>query len=367
MSSKQQRVTSLITFLALLGLVGTLVFLMVKSYLLAVFLGGVVAILLAPLHRKLLRRGWRPRVSAGLLTIGAILVLFGPLLLLTHHVASQGSDFLGRVTRKDVREFNDQIATLWQNLPFVETIAPLREAVESRAFDAVDSITRAVTDGLLRLAADLPDAALQIFLGACACFFLLIDASQLLAWLQERLPLDRDVQRAIADWFMTSTVRVIWSNVAAAGTQAALLGAGFVALGLPGALLAAFVTFFLAFIPIIGTAPVWITAILYLVSQALYAKAALMLVVGVIVASADNFVRPWVLAGQKAGMHPLVTLIATFGGIQMFGIVGVVVGPLLASLLTCLLALWPIMAARLGIRGASDGKPGMVGAKPLLR
>lgn len=367
MSSKQQRVTSLITFLALLGVVGTLVFLMVKSYLLAVFLGGVVAILLAPLHRLLLRRGWRSRASAGLLTIGAILVLFGPLLLLTHHVASQGSDFLGRVTRKDVREFNDQIATLWQNLPLVEAIAPLREAVESRAFDAVDAITRAVTDGLLRLAADLPDAALQIFLGACACFFLLIDASRLLPWLQDRLPLDRDVQRAIADWFLTSTVRVIWSNVAAAGTQAALLGAGFVALDLPGALLAAFVTFFLAFIPIIGTAPVWITAILYLVSQALYAKAALMLAVGVVIASADNFVRPWVLAGQKAGMHPLVTLIATFGGIQMFGIVGVVVGPLLASLLTCLLALWPIMAARLGLRGASTAKPGMVGAKPLLR
>jgi predicted PurR-regulated permease PerM len=70
---------------------------------------------------------------------------------------------------------------------------------------------------------------------------------------------------------------------------------------------------------------------------------------GVVTGLDDNFVRPIVLKG-RGEMHPLVSLVAIFGGLQMFGFFGVFFGPIVAAVVITLLQVWPIVGRRWGLQ-----------------
>jgi predicted PurR-regulated permease PerM len=73
-----------------------------------------------------------------------------------------------------------------------------------------------------------------------------------------------------------------------------------------------------------------------------------MIVIGILTSLVDNFVRPIVLRG-RGEMHPLVSLVAIFGGIQMFGLFGVFFGPILAAIVITLMTVWPMVGRRGGL------------------
>jgi predicted PurR-regulated permease PerM len=80
-----------------------------------------------------------------------------------------------------------------------------------------------------------------------------------------------------------------------------------------------------------------------------------MVAFGLMAGLVDNFVRPLVLKGRSK-MHPLVSLVAIFGGIEMFGILGIFLGPILAAVLIALLQLWPEVGQRFGLLPGSKGR-----------
>jgi predicted PurR-regulated permease PerM len=98
----------------------------------------------------------------------------------------------------------------------------------------------------------------------------------------------------------------------------------------------------------IGSAPVWLAGALYLYLKGSVVKCVMMVGFGLITGVVDNFVRPLVLKG-RGGMHPLVSLIAIFGGIQIFGIAGVFLGPIVVAVTIALLQTWPTVAQRFGL------------------
>jgi len=88
----------------------------------------------------------------------------------------------------------------------------------------------------------------------------------------------------------------------------------------------------MSIIPGIGTALIWIPAALWLAAQGMWLKAgALIVFCGVIVGSVDNILRPR-LVGKDTEMHDLLILFSTLGGIAMFGIIGIIIGPIIAAL-----------------------------------
>jgi len=159
------------------------------------------------------------------------------------------------------------------------------------------------------------------------------------------VPLDPVVQSELTRAFQDTTVSVIWATLAAAAAQAAVLVIGFIVLGVPGAFLAGAATFLFAWIPMLGTTPIWVAGAIYLYVQSAWLKLVLMLGVGLLAGIIDNFVRPLVLKGRSS-IHPLVSLVAIFGGLELFGIMGVFFGPILITALTALLQIWPTVVRR---------------------
>ena len=147
---------------------------------------------------------------------------------------------------------------------------------------------------------------------------------------------------------------MIWATLAASAAQSAVMLLSYLTLGVPAAFLAAGATFLLAWIPLVGSSPVWLTGAIYLYTQDTILKAILMVAFGLMAGLVDNFVRPLVLQGRSK-MHPLVSLVAIFGGIEMFGILGIFLGPILAAVLIALLQLWPEIGQRFGLLPSAKG------------
>jgi predicted PurR-regulated permease PerM len=87
----------------------------------------------------------------------------------------------------------------------------------------------------------------------------------------------------------------------------------------------------LSFIPLFGTTPVTLGAAAYLFTSGRHGAALIMLAGMVIVGAADNVVRPLVASGS-GHMHPLLTLLAIFGGLAALGASGIVFGPVIAAM-----------------------------------
>jgi predicted PurR-regulated permease PerM len=212
---------------------------------------------------------------------------------------------------------------------------------------------------LLGIVGALPNVVLQSVLAMISCFFFMVDGKKFLNWLNEKLPLDGDVRKKFYTSFQDTAISTIWATIAAASAQSSIMLVSYLLLGIPGAFLAAGATFIFAWVPLVGSTPVWLLGTLYLFINDSILKTCLMLAAGGFTGVIDNFIRPLVLKG-RGDMHPLIALVAIFGGIQMFGLLGVFFGPILMSVLLSLVDVWPLVARRAAQPPEEQIIPGLV-------
>jgi predicted PurR-regulated permease PerM len=349
-----QRRTTLVAFLVLLSAVLVLTLLMVLPYVLAVIMGGILAVLAQPALQWLTGHHVPPRVAAAIVVLGVVLVLIAPLAFVVTKAIQQGIAIGHSLAEGGVslRALLDHVSG-WA---LVKTVIGSPDAFEAQARRWMQSAGTAATATIVGLAAHLPNLVLQLALASIAGFFLLVDGPRFLGWMTDKLPIAADVQRQVRQSFQETAISVIWATIAAAAAQSAVMLLSYLTLGVPAAFLAAGATFLFAWIPLVGSAPVWLAGAIYLYTQEALLHALLMVGCGLLAGIVDNVVRAMLLKGRSK-MHPLVSLVAIFGGIEMFGILGVFLGPILAAVLIALLQIWPEVGRRFGLLpGATGGE-----------
>ena len=347
-----QRRTTLVAFLVLLSAVLGLTVLMVLPYVLAVLMGGILALLSQPVLQWLTRHHVPTRVAAALVLLGVVLLLMVPLAFVVTKAIQQGITIGHNLAEGgvSVRALLDHVSG-WTP---IETLIGSPDAVETQARHWMQSVGVSATATIVGLAAHLPNLLLQLALASIACFFLLVDGHRLRDWLTDKIPIAGDVRVHVVQSFQETATSVIWATLAAAAAQSGVMLLSYLTLGVPAAFLAAGATFLFAWIPLVGSSPVWLTGAIYLYAQDALLKALLMVVLGLLTGLIDNVVRTLILQGRSK-MHPLVSLIAVFGGIEMFGLIGIFLGPILAAVLITLLQLWPAVGQRFGLLPSAPG------------
>jgi predicted PurR-regulated permease PerM len=176
-------------------------------------------------------------------------------------------------------------------------------------------------------------ALLTVVIAMWTMYYVLLDWPRIGRHLERLLPLDPSHTRALVEEFRDVGRRAFVGTVASAIIQGVLAGIGFVIFGVPhpatgGALLA-----LTSFIPVVGTLLVWVPAAIWLLTSGHLARALLLTAYCLVVLMAGNdyVVRPR-LVGNGDDTHPLLTLVALIGGISVFGVAGVIVGPVTLSL-----------------------------------
>ncbi len=337
MEKASEHRTTLVTFLLLLALALLLTFWMIRPFLLALITGGILAILADPFFRRLNLGGKRPRFSAIVVTLGVFLLVVVPLSILITLAVKQGISI-----GKNLTESPDFSLKLWVDR--INEWSPV-EGVDLQTQDWLQAATKNGTDFVLGILTHLPSLLLQLVLATVSCYFFLVDRKRFLRWMVDRIPLEPDVRKKVAESFRNTALASILAMFAAGGAQSFLVFMGFWTLGIPAMFLAGGATFICSWIPIIGSSPVWLIGVAYLFMQGSVVKAIIMLIIGLGAALADNVVRTFVLNG-RGNMHPMVSLISIFGGIGMFGLIGIFLGPILTAVTISLLQIWPLIAER---------------------
>ncbi|HLE00468.1 MAG TPA: AI-2E family transporter [Bdellovibrionota bacterium] len=334
---------SVTLFVILLALVLVATFRMVAPYLLAVLSGAIFANLSIRVFDRLVSSGFGRKWAGTIVTLAVFLLIVGPFSLLILLAVKQAT-----AIGQSLSEQNLSFQSIFEELsrwPPLRSVIGDPANIERQLRAGLQSGLKMASGWIVLLAARLPITLLQAALSGLACFFFLLDGRTFLNWLKGRVPLDPVVQSELTRAFQDTTVSVIWATLAAAAAQAAVLVIGFIVLGVPGAFLAGAATFLFAWIPMLGTTPIWVAGAIYLYVQSAWLKLVLMLGVGLLAGIIDNFVRPLVLKGRSS-IHPLVSLVAIFGGLELFGIMGVFFGPILITALTALLQIWPTVVRR---------------------
>lgn len=323
---------------------------MIAPYILSLLMAAVLAVLTSPLYRWLLSKKLSRGISASIVTLLIVVVVVVPVALFLSNALRQGMEIAEKLSDQNLLSTNSLAARI-SHWGVVDSFVGNIESLEKQLRSTISKLGGTMTQQFLALASSMPDIILQICITMIACFFFLTDGLLFLKWVDQRIPLDQDIKAELVYSFKNTTISVIWATLAAALAQALVIALGFIVLGVPNAALAAGATFIFAWIPILGSAPVALAGGIYLYIQGSTTKVVFMFIVAVVAGLIDNFVRPLVLNGRQ-NMHPLVSFVAIFGGIQLFGIFGVFLGPILAAVLIALLNAWPLVARRFGIMNA---------------
>jgi len=321
--------------LLMVFLISALFMVMIKSFLMAVFLAGIFSALSHPLYRRF--NTWvrgRQALASALTILVIILIVLLPL-----------SGLLGIVTTQAIKV--GQSATPWvqeqlaspaafsewlEKIPFYEEIQPYRETIFQKAGQLVETATRFLVSGVQAATMGTVNFLFTVAILLYAMFFFLMDGHRLLEKILFYMPLNDDDERRLLDRF-TSVARATIKGTAIIGiVQGGASGIAFAAVGIHSSVFWGTVMTVLSIIPGIGTALVWIPAALLLAAKGFWLKAVFLVVFcGLVVGSVDNLLRPR-LVGKDTEMHDLLILFSTLGGISMFGIIGFIIGPIVAAL-----------------------------------
>ncbi len=344
-----------VTFLgALLACIGAVLW-MIGPYLLSLFLGATLAMLTYPAYQWFRARKLGPRLAASAVTVLLLSLVIAPLTGFSILAIKQGISIGRNMT--ELKEFSPKaLSVAISRWDVVRTVIGDPRQVNARIKSVIQVTGELTTAAVLELGKNLPELLLQLLLAMIAFFFFLLNGEEFVAWLLGLGIFDRNVQEKLVKSFRDTTISAVLAGLAAAASQAALIVVGFLVIGVPGAFLAGGLTFIFAWIPMLGTAPASLAGLVYLyATQGSALQVALMIVMALAAGVIDNLVRPLVLKGRD-DMHPLVGLIAIIGGLQMFGIQGVLIGPILAAMLLSLLKIWPAIRGRFGIASGESKK-----------
>ena len=322
--------------------ISALFFTMIHQFLMAIFLAGLFSALARPLYRRLriLFKGHRHLASVTTLLLMVVVVLI-PLLLLVGVVVGQAIDVSQKVApwiRQNLEQ-PDQITAYLQGLPFYEYLEPYRGVILEKAGQLVGSISNWIVGGLSHATFGTVNFLFMTFVFLYTMYFLQMDGGKLVRKVMYYLPLNGDDESRMLDKFTSVSRAMIKGTLLIGILQGGLAGLAFAVAGIDNAVFWGTVMAVMSIIPSVGSALVWIPASIVLIMQGNVAGGVgLLAFCGLIVGSLDNVLRP-ILVGKDTKMHELMIFFGTLGGILMFGIPGVLIGPLVASLF---LTIWEL-------------------------
>jgi predicted PurR-regulated permease PerM len=316
---------------------------------------GIIALLFAPVQRRLLPRLKQRRTPAALLTLLLVLVIVViPFALITAALAREAATLFQRLQSGEVNPAL-YLQGLFDALP--EWITSLLDRIGLVDFSALQ---RRLSAGLAQASQFIATQALSIglntfeFVAALLitlylAFFLIRDGDALARSVNRAVPLAPAHKRELLDKFATVIRATVKGSLLVAAIQGTLGGLAFWFLGIHAALLWGVLMAFLSLVPAVGAALVWApVAIWFLVTGALWQGIALIawgvLVIGLI----DNVLRP-LLVGRDTGLPDYLVMITTLGGVAVFGVNGFVLGPLIAAMF---IAVWHIYGVTRGAEAA---------------
>ena len=323
-TSTSDRLTTVLSYGALVVL-GYLVFLIIEPFAAPLAWSGIFAIFFYPLYERLEKR-FTPTMAALLCAAGVTLLLILPVLFVLLYAAREAIDASARI-----HSFLNQGGTpptamadwIRQHLPRsiedIDFVEPLRQGAERIAAHLASSL------GLM--VKNLFSLFLNLFISLFALFFMFRDGKKIMRAVRHLIPFEKQLQ----DGMLSESRDLIFASVAVAlliaAIQGILGGTAFALAGVKAPVFLGLLVAFFSIVPVVGSALIWVPAALWLGVNGHWGKAIIVVAIcGGVAGVADNLVRPLLLR-NRTRLNDLLVFLSILGGLQVFGLLGLVIGP----------------------------------------
>lgn len=341
-------------FLFLLILSGVGVFLLFRPFLTAIVVGGVLATMLYGVYRAFRKVLFGNRsLSAVFVCLFAAIVIVAPLSVILTFAVGEANTF---VRSEQSVTLLRNATSFFERIPIVGGTFDSRSVTEGNA-DKVLGVGSG-TIGFIGAAYEGVTAiAVWLLMMFFSLFYFLVDGERILSHFSRFSPFHESQDQLIFGKFASISRAMIKGIFVVALVQGMLGGVAFWIAGVSSPAIWAIIMTIASLVPMLGAGLVWFPVGLMLLFSGNIWQGIFMLAFGALVISLiDNILRPK-LVGRDTEMHPLLVLFSTIGGISLFGVSGILIGPIITSIF---LVLAEIYAHEYGSGGDGDGDPSTV-------
>lgn len=332
---------------ALFALMFALIISMLFPFFTVILWTMLLYVLFNPLHKKLLnkldknRRLYEAKRHglAGVFAVGILIVIIGPIAGLISMLIQQLMSFLGSI--ENFIQANPDFFTtseVWNGIAnFVEGLGfSFTDLSRVDLWSEVLGFVQKHSSNLLSMGTSIisgtGEFVVSILFVIFALYFCFLDGKYLASLVGKAIPIDPQYMATLMNKFVEITRHLFSGYILVALYQGLAAFVIMLIFGVEGALLFSVVLMFASFIPLFGTAIVWVPIgiVIFITDSAI--KGVLFLIIcGVCVSFLDNFLRPMFLK-DRIHVHPLVIFFAILGGLQVFGLNGLLLGPMIVIL-----------------------------------
>lgn len=325
-----------------------LAYLLIQPFLMPIFLAVVLVVVGWPLHQGVL---WvvgakRQHLAAAITVLLFCLIIVLPLYFMVGIITDQALGLYNTVSRMvQGGGFHDSLKHGLDLLnPFFDKLNEALGISKADVFTQVGEMVRRVSNllysnlaGLLR---GITNLVIDFFFMLIVAFYLFIDGRRAADRLLSLSPMPSSLNNQIKDEVLSTMRATLTGTVVLSLLQGILGGIGFWIFGVPNSPFWGTVMVFSSVVPIFGTAVVWLPGgIFLLLSGMTGAGVGVMAWCLISALICDNLIRPKLL-GNVTHLHPLMVFFAVLGGLLLFGVVGLVLGPMVLALMLSLLEVY---------------------------
>jgi len=203
----------------------------------------------------------------------------------------------------------------------------------------VTKIANKLMNSLSTLLLNFPTILLQSLVVFFTLFFTLRDQKELVAYIKSLLPFTKEVEIKLFELSKNITSSVIYGQIVIGVLQGLILGAGLFIFKVPNALMLTLLSCLAGVLPVIGVGIIWVPVAIYLLLVGNTFTALGVIIFGVFASTMDNLLRP-IIVSKKTQMPSSLILIGMIGGFFLFGVLGLILGPLILAYLLIILEIY---------------------------
>ena len=301
----------------------------------------VLAIVTQPVYGWILSRLRRPALSATVALIVVSLSLVVPSLVVMvsagNHILILLKSVQSGPAEQSLRQFVAGHARLHDALQYVMDNVDVDATMEKAAGSIASQVGSVLGKSI--------DAVTQIVVMLFLLFFLYRDKDAALGIARRLIPLQAKETEYLLERVNSAVMALVLGRFFVAALQGLLAGIGFALLGVGAATLLGALTMLFAMIPAVGAFVVWLPVVVYLFAIHHWVQALILLGFGaLIISTLDNVLYP-ILVGTRLQLHSAPIFLAMLGGVVLFGVTGLILGPIAFSVTEALLEIWRTRSA----------------------
>lgn len=331
-----------------------LLFNLFKPFFTILILAAILATAFHPLYQKLLRRfKGRQRLASVVSCLLILILIIVPLIIFILLLSQQAFDNY-KLVQHNLQDGFLEPYIKWQKggivYDFLNNMkGQFGSLIDLESLDLKKSISdnaRSITTFLAAQSTSIIKGFGRLLLDAFVLFFALYyffkDSKIIVKRLLILSPLPEEHEKELLKKFKEISLATLYGMFLTSITQGIIGGIGFAIAGIPNALFWGTAIALFSMVPLVGTSFIWLpTSLILIFSGSLFPGIFLFLWGLLLVSTVDNFLRAYLIGG-RTNMNQLLTFLAVFGGIGMFGLVGVIFGPLILTLFFTFLHIYEI-------------------------